>query len=89
MQRWELKIFGRVQGVLYRRHAEHQALRLGLAGFVRNLADGSVQCVIEGDDEALQSFLEWARRGPPLAVVDDIAVSVGEAKGEAGFRLLA
>jgi acylphosphatase len=89
VQRWELKIFGRVQGVLYRRHAERQALRLGLAGFVRNLPDGSVQCVIEGEDQSLRSFLDWARRGPPLAVVDDIAVSVGEAKGETGFHLLA
>jgi acylphosphatase len=89
VQRWELKIFGRVQGVLYRRHAEREALRLGLTGFVRNLPDGSVHCVIEGEHDSLEKFHEWARRGPPLAVVDAVTVSVGEARGESGFRVLA
>ena len=87
MHRWELSIRGLVQGVLYRRYAERQALELGLAGFVRNLPDGSVECVIEGEREALAQFLSWARKGPPMARVDQVVVTEREAKGEAGFQL--
>ena len=87
MQRWELKISGRVQGVLYRRHAEREALRLGLGGFVRNLPDGSVECVVEGEQEALEAFLAWARRGPALARVDAVTVNEREPLGEERFQL--
>jgi acylphosphatase len=87
VHRWELKIKGHVQGVLYRRHAERKALSLGLVGFVRNLPDGSVECVIEGEREALEKFLAWARKGPPMARVDQVVVTEQEARGEVGFQL--
>jgi acylphosphatase len=87
VQRWELRITGRVQGVFYRRHAEREATRLGLAGFVRNLADGSVECHIEGDRQALDSFLAWARQGPPMARVDGVSVTELKPLWERGFQL--
>jgi acylphosphatase len=87
VHRWELKISGRVQGVLFRRHAEREAVRLGLVGFVRNLADGSVECVVEGERQSLEAFLSWARRGPPLARVDSVSVTETEPQGAQGFQL--
>jgi acylphosphatase len=85
--RWELTIIGRVQGVFYRHSACQVAERLKLAGFVRNLPDGSVACSIEGERESLESFVAWARRGPPGARVDEVAVVEREPTGERGFHV--
>jgi acylphosphatase len=87
VQRWELTVSGRVQGVLFRRHAEKEAIRLGLGGFVRNLPDGSVECVIEGETAALEAFLAWAQRGPPLSRVDGVAVVESPPRGETSFQV--
>jgi acylphosphatase len=65
-------VSGRVQGVAFRAHARAEALRLGLRGHARNLADGRVDVVAAGDAAALDSFAAWLRHGPPLARVDDI-----------------
>ncbi len=63
---------GRVQGVGFRFHTERAALREGLSGWVRNLADGSVEAEVEGDHEAVSRF-EWkVRQGPPGARVDHV-----------------
>ena len=67
-----LVITGRVQGVGYRDWAIATGLRLGLVGWVRNCADGSVEALIAGDDEAVGKMIDACRRGPPLARVDDI-----------------
>jgi acylphosphatase len=60
---------GRVQGVGFRYSAIREARRLGLRGMVRNLGDGSVEVIAEGGLDALDSLLEWLRRGPPGAFV--------------------
>ncbi len=57
-------VHGTVQGVFYRASAEQEAHRLGVAGWVRNRQDGSVELVVEGDDAAVEQMLEWAGRGP-------------------------
>jgi len=88
MARWELRVSGRVHGVFYRRSAEDLAVRLGLAGYVRNLPDGAVECVVEGEVTALDAFLAWARRGPPLAQVSGVEVVERPPTGERGFRML-
>ena len=70
-----LRITGRVQGVGYRQAMCHAAARLGVAGWVRNRADGSVEAVVHGDAQALEAFIAWARRGPPAARVSGVEVS--------------
>jgi acylphosphatase len=62
-------VSGKVQGVWFRAATREQAVRLGLQGFARNLADGSVEVVAAGDAAALQDLEAWLWRGPPLASV--------------------
>ena len=69
-----LAITGRVQGVGYRDWALATAQRLGLSGWVRNRADGSVEALVVGDDEAVGRMIEACRRGPSLARVDAVDV---------------
>jgi acylphosphatase len=62
-------IHGRVQGVSFRYNAQREAQRLHLVGWVRNLPDGTVETVAEGDDAHIQQYADWLRRGPSGAVV--------------------
>jgi len=80
-----LIIQGRVQGVWYRESMRIEAERLGVAGWVRNRRDGSVEALLQGDDTAVESLIRWAWDGPPAARVD--AVQVSEGNGEfSGFE---
>ena len=63
---------GRVQGVAYRASMQHEALRLQLTGWVRNLADGRVEFVATGHEARVASLIEWARSGPAFARVDEL-----------------
>jgi acylphosphatase len=77
---------GRVQGVGFRAFVTREARRLPLAGFVRNLADGSVEIVAAGPSEAIEALAAAARRGPPASRVDALRLEEAtEAElGEAG-----
>lgn len=70
-----LKIAGHVQGVGFRYSMCKEARGLRLAGWVRNCSDGSVEAVAEGDDQALQQLVAWARHGPAGARVDSVSVN--------------
>ncbi|MGH8700683.1 MAG: acylphosphatase, partial [Burkholderiales bacterium] len=76
----QLLITGRVQGVGFRFYMQRKARELGLTGWVRNCRNGSVEAVIQGAPEALETMIAWARRGPPSAVV--AAVRVTDASGD-------
>jgi len=79
-----LRIHGRVQGVWFRESMRVEAERLNVTGWVRNTPDGTVEAVIQGPVEAVETLIEWARSGPPLARVD--RVEIGEAQGQySGF----
>ena len=69
-----LTITGRVQGVGYRDWVVDTGQQLGLAGWVRNRADGSVEALIVGDERAVGAMIDACCRGPPLARVDEIDV---------------
>ena len=67
-----MRISGRVQGVGFRDALRSEALRLGVTGWVRNLADGAVEALAQGDPAAVAALLEWAHRGPPAARVERV-----------------
>lgn len=72
MARAQVLISGRVQGVFYRAYTRDQAVARGLTGWVRNLPDGRVLALFEGDREKIESMLAWCRQGPPHAAVDEV-----------------
>ena len=67
-------VFGRVQGVWFRANTLQEARLLGVRGYARNLSDGSVEIVAEGESTAVESLMTWAREGPPLAVVREVRI---------------
>lgn len=76
IQTWHAVVRGRVQGVGFRDATVHEARALGLAGWVRNRRDGAVEVLLQGSPAPLQAMVDWLRRGPRLARVDDLALVV-------------
>jgi acylphosphatase len=77
-----------VQGVGFRYACYHEARRLGLSGWVRNKVNGDVEVWAEGDGEKLEAFLQWLRRGPPGARVDQFRYDMcGPAGTYRDFRI--
>jgi acylphosphatase len=82
-----LQISGRVQGVGFRYSMQREAARLGLTGWVRNRRDGSVEALLQGNDEAVATLTAWARRGPAGAQVAELRVASAQADASlAGFE---
>ncbi len=75
---------GRVQGVYFRGWTQQRARKSGVSGWVRNLSDGKVEAVLEGEEEAVGEVVDFCRTGPPRALVTDIEIRqepyVGEYK---------
>jgi acylphosphatase len=67
-------ISGRVQGVFYRSSSRRKALELGLTGWVRNLPDGRVEIVVEGEEDQVEKLIDWCRKGPPSADVKGLEI---------------
>ena len=80
-------ISGRVQGVYYRANTRDTAREMGVDGWVRNLEDGRVEAVFEGDPAAVESMVEWCHEGSPRADVSDVEVEHHEPQGEDGFEI--
>ena len=85
MRSVRLRITGRVQGVGYRAWMMRQASALGLRGWVRNRADGSVEALVTGEDDRIATMIEACREGPFGARVVDVAVSDAADDGSPGF----
>ena len=78
-------VSGVVQGVWFRGSTVDQAMRLPVAGWVRNRPDGSVEAAIEGPQPAVDTLVTWMRTGPPSAVVERVEVFDEEPEGLDGF----
>lgn len=85
--RYRVTVAGRVQGVWYRDSCRREAQALGLAGWVRNLPDGTVEAAVEGPGPAVDKLVAWLRQGPPRAVVTGVDVTEETPTGEAAFRV--
>ena len=72
--RAQVRVAGRVQGVFYRQSTVEMANQLGLCGWVRNLPDGSVEALFEGDRLRVEQAVAWCRQGPPRASVNEVSV---------------
>jgi len=81
-----LHITGRVQGVGFRYSMQREAERLRVNGWVRNRRDGNVEAFAQGSDEAVAALVEWARRGPPGALVTSLNVSEAAAESSTSFE---
>ncbi|GAA4370015.1 acylphosphatase [Agromyces bauzanensis] len=87
MIRRRVIVHGEVQGVGFRYSARFEAARNGVAGWVRNRPDGTVEAEIEGDEASVAGMLEWFAEGPPGAVVHRTEVSTLDPAGDRGFRV--
>ncbi|MGH2679455.1 MAG: acylphosphatase [Actinomycetota bacterium] len=87
MRRVRVRVSGKVQGVFFRATCAERARALHLTGWVRNARDGGVDAVFEGDRESVEVMLDWCRAGPPLARVEDVAVTDEAPRGGSGFRV--
>ena len=82
MIRCHVFVSGMVQGVFFRAFTKENAEKLGLTGFARNLSDGRVEAVIEGEEDKIKELLEILRKGPPGSSVSNIDVKWEEARNE-------
>jgi acylphosphatase len=87
-RRVHVVVSGHVQGVFFRTTCAREAKARGVAGWVRNRNDGSVEASFEGDAGAVAAVVSWCRRGPSGASVTDIDVRVEAPTGERGFRVM-
>lgn len=81
-KRLHLLIKGRVQGVYYRQSMKEMADFYRVKGWVKNLPSGEVEAVVEGESGMVDELVEWSRRGPDRAAVDNVKIDWEEPKGE-------
>jgi acylphosphatase len=84
-QRIHIRVHGGVQGVGFRAYTRRQAQRLGIAGWVRNERDGSVEILAEGDNFLLTQFLAEVRNGPPGGFVDEVLILAEDSIAQTEF----
>lgn len=81
-------VSGRVQGVWYRAYTRDQALRLGVTGHARNLADGRVEVLACGEETAINRLRDWLRKGPPRARVQEVECEQVDLENPADFTTI-
>ncbi len=77
-----ISVSGRVQGVGFRYRTQREARKLKLTGFARNVSNGDVEIIAEGEEESLKQLVEFCRKGPFFANVTGVKFEYGEYKGE-------
>jgi acylphosphatase len=81
-RRARVRISGRVQGVYFRAYARDAGRLIGIEGWVRNLPDGRVEAVFEGDAQKVEEMIEWCRNGSPLSRVEAVDIEYETYTGE-------
>jgi len=69
-----ITLSGRVQGVAFRYNAKIMADKLGVKGWIKNLPGGEVEAIIEGNRDMVTQMIEWCKKGPRMAIVEDIKI---------------
>ena len=87
MVRRRVVVRGRVQGVFFRDSCAREANALGVRGWVLNRTDGCVEAVFEGEPDAVETIIDWARTGPAAAYVTEIEVEEEEPQAERAFEI--
>ena len=82
-----LIVSGRVQGVFFRDNTRRKAIELGLKGYTKNLDDGNVEIVAEGDEEKIKELIEFIKKGPGIAKVTDVKIKHKELENFKGFEI--
>jgi acylphosphatase len=81
-------VVGDVQGISFRYYAKQKAIILGIKGWIRNLTSGEVEAVFEGLEDRIKEMVEWCKKGPWLAKVNNVRVEFSDYKGEfEGFEI--
>lgn len=80
-------VSGRVQGVYYRASTREKAHEMGVGGWVKNLPDGRVEAVFEGERDSVEAMVEWCRTGSPKARVDNVDVEYGDPTDLESFEI--
>jgi len=80
--RFHIFVSGRVQGVFFRENTRKKAQKLEVAGWVRNLPDGRVEAVFEGEKDKIEELVNWAKKGPMFAKVNGVEIILEEYKEE-------
>ncbi|MDB5209085.1 MAG: hypothetical protein JWR72_4160 [Flavisolibacter sp.] len=88
MKTIHLLIKGKVQGVFYRATAKEKASGLKLSGWIKNTRDGHVEAVASGEEDDLQSFIAWCKKGPPGAQVKSVEITETQEKFTEGFLII-
>lgn len=88
MRHFNIKVYGKVQGIFFRITAREEAEKLNITGFARNEEDGSVYIEAEGEKENLDKFISWCRKGPPLAKVEKVEVTETPLKNFSDFEVI-
>jgi acylphosphatase len=82
-------VSGHVQGVFFREKTRRVAEELGIFGWVKNLSDGRVEAIFEGEKDKVEKMISWAGKGPPFSKVSSLDVGWEDYKGEfKGFKII-
>ncbi len=81
------RVTGVVQGVAFRYYAQKTAYSLGVSGWIRNLRDGSVEGLAEGSKSGVNAFIEWCKKGPPSAKVEQVITEYVPFSNTEGFEI--
>jgi len=87
MKHLRIVVRGRVQGVGFRYYTKHNASKYNISGYVSNKTDGSVLIEAEGEDINIELFLNWCRKGPDYARVNEVLASDCPVSGYTGFKI--